>query len=198
MPQILSRSSFGAYDFQLMTHQAVHIAMLGPVPVGAWIPFPGSQVTLSDEPSQFPQDPSIPSITERYPATIGYDNGNGPNGQTVPLGDFLGPNIVLWSGDPVAQMPETPLKAPTHPGVITALMISNSTFSLRVAAVPLTNRDFVDTERSDLQYPNPRQPSPFLRYVGQGRGLAHTGRAAIERCVHCASRERYGAPNGMA
>jgi hypothetical protein len=166
--QIVGRSTFSAYDFELMTRGSLHVAMLGPVPVGAWVPFPGSRVVLSPQPSQFPQDAGVPVLTEHYPSTLGYDNGKGENDQAYPLGDFLGPNLVLWSDDPSAQMPETPLSTPTRPGVITALLIRKSTFSMRVTVVPLTNSEFRDAGNEHAKYPNPRQPAAFFGTSDQG------------------------------
>jgi hypothetical protein len=160
--QVVSRHTFSAYAFLLLDHSPLHLAMLGPVPVGSWIPYPGSQVRLSTQPSDFPQDRSLPQMTERYPSTIGATSTRPPSGQTYPLGDFLLPNLVVWSDDPNTQIPETPVSAPTNAGVVTALLLRHSTFSLRVAATPISNREFADLLHFRATHPAPRAPGGEL------------------------------------
>jgi hypothetical protein len=164
---VLSEQQFSAYKFLLLNHRPLHVAMLGPVPVGAWVPFPGSHVTLHSQPSSFPQDPSTPTLTETYPPAVGTRGGL-ENSQGYSLGDFMLPDLVLWSDDRSVQMPETPLRSPAGPGVVTALLFRNSTFSLRVAATPLTAKEFGSLLRSSVTQPAPRQPGPVAGAFDHG------------------------------
>ena len=165
---VVSEQRFSAYKFLLLNHQPLHLAMLGPVPVGAWVPSPGSQVTLHSQPSSFPQDPRVASLTETYPSTVGTRVGL-ENSQGYPLGDFMLPNLVLWSADPSLQIPETPLSRPAARGVVTALLFRRSTFSVRVAATPLTDKEFAQQVHRGLTEPAPRQPGPIAGAFDHGR-----------------------------
>jgi hypothetical protein len=154
--QVLSRSTFSGYRLTLLTHQPLRLALLGPVPISAWMPFPGSQVSLGQLRSQFPQEPQQPQLVEDYPALIGSSSrasGKAAELQAYPVGDFLGPDLVIWTADPAAQMPATPISGPTERGVITALLIKGNTFSARIGVVPLTDRERADRRKLDAEKP---------------------------------------------
>jgi hypothetical protein len=103
-------------------------------------------------------------MVERYPSTIGYFRGPGKTAepQSYPIGDFLGPDLVIWTTDPNAQMPTTPLRAPAQSGVVTALLIGTSTFSTRIGVVPLSNEELAARRRVDAQSPGQAQQDVFL------------------------------------
>ncbi len=161
--QVLSESVFGEYRMTLLTRQQLHVSLLGPVPVGAWVPFPGSQVTLSPQQSSFPQEPQLPRMVERYPPLIGWPNqpNHTTQPQAYPVGDFLAP-LVIWTSDPNAQMPATPIRAPTQSGVVTALLIDHSSFSTRIAAVPLSSYELAGRRQEDDRYPKRAEGDVFF------------------------------------
>jgi hypothetical protein len=103
-------------------------------------------------------------MVERYPSTIGYFRGPGKTAepQSYPIGDFLGPDLVIWTTDPNAQMPTTPLRAPAQSGVVTALLIGTSTFSTRIGVVPLSNEELAARRKVDAQSPGQAQQDVFL------------------------------------
>jgi hypothetical protein len=154
--QVVSRSVFSGYRLTLLTHKQLRLGLLGPVPIGAWVPFPGSEVSLNPKRSLFPQDGQVPRMVEHYPASIGYSKGAGKTAepQAYPVGDFLGPDLVLWTDDATAQMPATPLRLPTERGIVTALIIKTGTFSARIGAVPLSNRELAARREVDIQDPS--------------------------------------------
>lgn len=164
---VVREARFSAYKFLFLNHQPLHLAMLGPVPIGSWIPAPGSHVTLISQPSPFPQDPSVATLTETYPPAV-RKNGELENSQGYPLGDFMLPNLVLWTHDSTAQMPETTLSSAAGPGVETALLFTRSTFSLRITASPLTNNEFAKQLRLTVTHPAPRQPGPLAGAFDHG------------------------------
>lgn len=169
--QVVSRSTFSGYRLTLLTHQPLRLALLGPVPIGAWMPFPGSHVSLGQVRSQFPQEPQQPQLVEDYPASIGpssRSSGKAAQLQAYPVGDFLGPDLVIWTDDPTAQMPATPLEDPTEHGVITALLIKGNTFSTRIGVVPLADRELANRRRLDAEKPQLAQENVFFGRYDSG------------------------------
>jgi hypothetical protein len=57
--------------------------------------------------------------------------------QGHPLGDFVGPPMVIWSDDPTSRIPGTRFAKPAA-HKITALVLRESTFAVRLAAIPLS------------------------------------------------------------
>jgi hypothetical protein len=142
--KVLSRRAVVTNLAQIMTRQPLHVALLGRVPVGAWIPLPGSRVVLSSQESVFDDEAPAALLTEGYTSREGIDAKN-PQAQTqgYPLGDFLGPELVFWTTDPMASIPVGGLVPPrsTPPNsenVVTALVIHSGDYATRVAATPVT------------------------------------------------------------
>lgn len=128
-----------SHVLKLINHGSLHVDLTGPVPVGAWIPVPGSHISLGADVGAFQEEPSTLNMTEKYPGVLGQQTKNAIlNREGYPLGDFLGPNVVVWSDDPSTESPGTPLARPGGRS-ITAVVISKSTFSVRIGAVPLSS-----------------------------------------------------------
>jgi hypothetical protein len=145
--KILSRRVFNAFLLSIITNGDLHVGMLGDVPVGAWIPLPRSEVELTAEPSPFPGTRAVPRLTERHPPGRSMDRVREAHGrirgQGYPIGDFLGPNLVLWSGAPFTEVSGWPIeRGQRGAGLVTAVRLKGATFSTRVGAVPLTRREF--------------------------------------------------------
>jgi hypothetical protein len=190
--RVLSREVLRQYRLALMTHRAGHVAQLGPVPVGAWIPFPGSRVTLTDTPTIFPgQERPRARLVERYPSDVGWiapDQTAEP--QAYPLGDFLGP-VVIWFRDPSATIPGTDIRPTPRKDTITALVIRHSVFSTRIGVVPLNNREASAKQRFGRRHPYQATGNvEFGQYDGGHttvtvqRPLGEQEYAALRRRVH--------------
>ena len=157
--QVLGKSSFEGNVFSFYTHHDLRLAMLSPVPVGAWVPFPGSKVDLTSLRSEFFAENRSSRIVERYPTSVGVHARPGHKGlwssepQYYPLGDFLGPNLVIWTEDSEARLFGTPFSKPTKPGVVTAILIGDSNFSTRVAVAPARLADIGETAIYALEHP---------------------------------------------
>jgi hypothetical protein len=147
--RILSHSTFNAFLMSFTTSRDLHVGLLGDVPLGAWIPLPRSEVELTAAPSPFPGSPTVPRITEKHPPGRGmdevrFDHGR-VRGQGYPIGDFLGPNLVLWSDSPFVEVSGWPLEKGQAGGRrITAVRLKRSTFSTRISAVPLSKGEFFE------------------------------------------------------
>jgi hypothetical protein len=158
--EILAKTALSGRAFSLYTRHGIRLAMLGSVPVGAWVPFPGSAVTLASERSEFFADNLNSRIVERYPGTIGVHPVPNRKGlwssepQYFPLGDFLGPNVVVWSEDPGTRIIGTPFERPSRPGVVTAFLIGDTNFSTRIAVAPVSLEGIEDM--ADFAQQNPR------------------------------------------
>ncbi|HET7454119.1 MAG TPA: hypothetical protein VFJ76_01200 [Solirubrobacterales bacterium] len=144
--KVLSRSAFNSYMLSIINNGNLHVGLLGDVPVGAWIPLPRSEVELTAEPSPFPGTPSVPRMTEKHPPgrsmdEVRFEQGR-VRGQGYPLGDFLGPNLVLWSTAPMTEVSGLPIeKEQGDKGLVTAVRLKGSTFSTRIAAVPVSRKE---------------------------------------------------------
>lgn len=147
--KVFARTVFNAFMLSLTTDGDLHVSLLGDVPVGAWIPLPRSEVALTADPSPFPGTNPVPRMTEKHPPDRNMDEvryeDHKIRGQGYPLGDFLGPNVVLWSTAPLAEASGWPVeKWQGGRGLVTAVRLKGSTFSTRVAAVPVTRREFFE------------------------------------------------------
>jgi hypothetical protein len=60
---------------KLLDQGVVHVALLGDAPVGSWIPMPGSRLTITSQPSNFPQHSGTLTLREDY----GSHSANRPN-----------------------------------------------------------------------------------------------------------------------
>jgi len=148
-----------APKFSIITQGELKVALTGPIPIGAWIPFPESSVRLTTARSAFPEDPGRPRLIEHYPPQVGYwpgrdDEPHPKRPQIYPLGDFLGPNLVLWTDDPEARVVGTSFGKAAGPGSITALVISPAIFSTRVAVTPIAGDAIAGFEQASLGEPD--------------------------------------------
>lgn len=138
---LVSSAGIRSPKFSFLTRGELKVALPGPIPIGAWIPFPKSHVKLTATRSPFPQEPQRPHLIEHYPPQVGYwpDPSNTPHPkerQIYPLGDFLGPDLVLWTDDPEARIVGTPFGKAAGPGTVTAVVVASTIFSTRVAVTP--------------------------------------------------------------
>lgn len=174
-----------AYRASLIEQTGLHVALLGNVPIGSWIPFPGSQVVLGSVRSPFSENGGA-HIVEHYPTGIGFEaKGSAAKDQAYPLGDFLGPNVVLWTEDPEARMPGTAFAHPSTDGVVTAFAIRESAFSTRIAAVPLSQDEFVARRKLDTEEPRRARGNVFF-----GRSDGGTVEVSIDEPLTTKNYER--------
>ena len=61
---VLYRHSFNAFMFSIINNGRLHVSLLGNVPIGSWIPLPGSRVHVVANQSPFPGSPPRPQIAE--------------------------------------------------------------------------------------------------------------------------------------
>jgi hypothetical protein len=140
---------------QIVTRRPLHVALFGPVPIGAWIPLPGSRVVLSSV-ADTTFDTGVPQalLAETYTHTEGVGSSNvEAQQQGYPVADFVGPQLVVWTDDPLASVPVgglVPARA-SSPAVgagaadtVTALVISGGDYAARVVVTPLSARDYHD------------------------------------------------------
>lgn len=160
-----------AEKFSIVTPSTLHVGMSGSVPVGAWVPFPGSWVDLTESRSPFPGSPRRPRLVEHYPSEVGFwpdDEGNEhpKEPQIYPLGDFLGPQLLLWTDNPQAHIVGTSFGRPAGKGVITIVVVSRAVFSTRIAVAPSPN-DFGGIPEHSLA-----ERGGLAEYISDGSGEA--------------------------
>jgi hypothetical protein len=198
--RVVSSGVFHTSRFDLLTNHDLNASMFGRVPVGAWIPFPGSGVSLGRAATAFPDEPTAPQLLERYPNDIGreaWEEGLHPNSkehvnfaraeQAYPAFDLLGPDLVFWSADPVSQIGGTFLKRRAGPGVITALIIRGSTFSVRTRVIPLAKAGLHEYEAEDAAHPKRALGNVFFNW-GDGGAIRLTVRKPLTSASYASLR----------
>lgn len=134
----VQRRTFKSPGMKLINEGKLHVAMLGPTPIGSWMPLPGSEVSLGAEHSSFPDETTVPRLSERYSPDSGETaKTEHTRRQRYPLGDFLGPDLVFWTDDPEAILTGTEPDKENLPGTYKALIIRDEAFAVRVAAIPM-------------------------------------------------------------
>jgi hypothetical protein len=131
-------------NINVITDQPLRIAQLGPTPLAAWLPARGAKLTLAaDTPeTAYPQEESNAlALSESFPAR---PSGVFPYPYAYPAGDFLGPDLVVWT-DTNAQVGAGEFRyTRTEPHVkgrevITAVVIRNPQFATRVGVMPFSS-----------------------------------------------------------
>lgn len=160
---VLDSRVMRTYGAGMVDEGTLHAELLGSVPVAAWIPFPGSHVMLGHTESAFPTDPMLPQLTEQYPRTIGpAARTEVAQQQGYPVGDVLGPDVVLWTDDPGARLFGTADAQPAGDGVVTALWVHGGTFSTHVGVAPISEREYRMTVGYYRRHPHAPNSMTFL------------------------------------
>jgi hypothetical protein len=170
-----------AEKFSIVTPSSLHVGMSGAVPVGAWIPFPGSWIDLTESTSPFPGSSQQPRLVEHYPADVGFWPDNEGNEhpkepQIFPLGDFLGPNLLLWTDNPQARIVGTSFNRPAGKDVITAVIVSRAVFSTRIAVAPAPSGFPVLAEHLSFA-----DEEDSAEYIVDGSGAAGTVAVTVDQ-----------------
>lgn len=178
---VLRKIGVSAGAFSIVDRSTLKVGLSGAVPVAAWIPFPGSWVDLTASHSPFPEISRRPRLIEHYPSRVGF--WPGPSGnpqpkerQIYPLGDFLGPNLVLWTNDPQARIVGTSFGRPAGTGVITAVVVSRSVFSTRIGAAPAFPHQVAGMEHLSLA-----EPESFAEDIADGSGTTGTVSVTVDQ-----------------
>lgn len=185
----VSHARVRAHALKIITRRSLNVDMKGPVPVGVWIPLPGSRIELGSLSTPFPSDTPSLRLVERYPKFIGLQNEafDAASQQGFPLGDFLGPDIVLWSKDGMPFATDlftraservkrseaeamAPLAGSYLKGTTYAAVIRHGGFSTRVAAVPLQERELQALMVNLAQAPSLQQQIDGFHWGGGDRG----------------------------
>lgn len=185
--RVLEKSSFSGAAFSLFNRHDLRLAMLSSVPLAAWVPYPESKVDLVSQRSEFFAEDLNSRIVEQYPQNIAVHHRRGHHGlwvsrpQVFPLGDFLGPNLVLWTEDPTARIFGTALDHRTQPGVITAVLIGDTNFSTRIAVAPVKLADIAETAVHADEDPVAGREELFLSDVPGGKVTLTVEKALDQR-----------------
>jgi hypothetical protein len=139
------------------------------VPIGAWIPFPGSDVTLHTKTDPELRNPEV-VLDERYPDSVGTSMLTGKGSivgylQGYPLGEFLMPSAMVFIGGET-EIPN--MLAPARGDEVT-MIVPHESYGFRVASIPLdsTERDLL-RKRSASEDP---LITPFGDLVGHNAWL---------------------------
>lgn len=132
-----------------ITDKEFHVALLGSVPLVAWIPTTNSSVALQYRKGMFASSRSAFSLQEKYLAWQG-DFAERTFKEILteaeyPVADFLGPNIIFWSADEKGvlavekggtfeQKPDEGRKS------VLAFLIKRAPWSARLACIPVDSQ----------------------------------------------------------
>ena len=177
-----------AHVLKIITRRSLNVDLGGPVPVGAWIPLPNSSVELSSMSTPFPTDTPSLRLEETYPERIGLQTDDkAASRQGFPLGDFLGPRLVLWSKDEMPFATDifaqggrrtrrseieamAPLMSAYSKGTIYAAVIRSAGFSTRIAAIPLQAHELVALMANLADAPSRQQQIDGFHWGGGDDG----------------------------
>jgi hypothetical protein len=149
--------------YLVFSKSELNVALLGDKPLCAWIPSDGSRISLKYEKKMSLATPVSAALREFYrPYTLSSE-AEELQGVTMglPLGDFLGPKIVLWWVDGAELLSKNGLFKIDHEVAskskrIVAVLL-NPPFSLRVAInsakptdIPVVAKSVQRSEVSDL------------------------------------------------
>lgn len=137
-------------DLALVSAEPLNLRLASRAPLGAWIPAEGSTVVMTHHRDDVEMPEAHAVIEERYiPYAGGIEGDSAPyrfkQSMGFPLGDFLGPDVILWTDDPAAFIRlsddaayDAAVLSAVIPGQrrITAV-VANSAFAIRVAVSPL-------------------------------------------------------------
>jgi hypothetical protein len=139
--EVLAHEPLYAESIPLMSPSSLNVYLPGPVPIAAWIPFPGAKVKLGGSTSPFPQDQPPLELVEQYGKTLGFEAKTVSQGlQRYPLLDVVGPTALFWTQTSHGSIPGALLHTNQSTNVL-AVMVRGGTFSVRMAAEPMTNKE---------------------------------------------------------
>jgi hypothetical protein len=155
---------------RVTTSDPLFVNMLGPTPIGAWIPARSGHVRLGFHQGLTANAPLEGELTE-------HDVSPSDEGAlSHPLADFLGPDVAVWSEDAGARVetentliyPEA--KRPTG-HVVLVLFIRRPPFATRIAELPEAAPEEV-TPPEQIDFPEPSKTRGPYRMVLKGKPLA--------------------------
>lgn len=175
--RVIRRVEFdGEKYFSFVTRDGINIRLLGQTPLIAWIPAKGSDVSIKTKKGMFPASPTSLELVEHYhrwdrDPSDDADKGHKQEHVDYPLGDFLGPDVVIWTEDPNAFVTASKniwfsgLEQENHRVVIAAL-ISRPPWSVRISCIPV-DEAWIDKYSEVLPHLGGRVISRKLDQAGQ-------------------------------
>lgn len=176
---VVRREPLGTQPYALLTtDEPVFVSMLGPTPIGAWVPARSGRVDLGFRQGLTANAPLEGELTERDP----HHRLDGR--LSHPFADFLGPDVVVWSRDREAsidnRVQEISSGDTTPSGaVVLALVIRKPPFATRVSALPLTIPPRI-TEGKFMMALDPAKTSGPYRLVLRGQPLSENEYAQMQ------------------
>ncbi len=172
--QITERKPIFASTIPLMSSSSLNVYLPGPVPIAAWIPFPGSKITLGGGTSPFPQDQPPLELVEHYGKALGFQPDTLSQAlQRYPLLDVVGSTVLFWTQTSSGSVPGVL----THPdsGNVLAVVVRGGTFSVRMAAEPMTSKELVQLQHyskealsiGPLTFPKENEPGAVTGISGE-------------------------------
>ena len=145
--RIVSQETFEEGFATLITKERINVALLGDKPLACWIPAKGSDVSIANKREMFPGSVGRFQIKEGFKSwdeetlETSYRENQEHKPADYPLGDFLGPNVLVWSEDQSAIITTESgsLVEPSVPNgewMIVALLIEKPPFAARIVAMP--------------------------------------------------------------
>jgi hypothetical protein len=133
---------------QFFSEKSLKVSLLGDKPLGAWIPMERTNVSINYQLRQKIAEPITTVIRETYLASTkeGLDQvvAKGfwdDSMKALPVGDFLGPNVIFWSEDEPTSILTSSKVIYIHKDEIAGkkfikAVVVNPPFAVRVVSIP--------------------------------------------------------------
>jgi hypothetical protein len=177
--RLLERRRLGPQEeIQMTTSSPLNVSMLGPTPIGAWVPSIGGRVHLTFSQGLTANAPVRGELTEASPHPSRW------GALDHPLADFLGPDVGVWVRDRglSVEAAESAIAVPRGRGreVVSALRIRQSPFATRVAAMPFLIPPRLTPPGKVVAGSPWKTSGPYRLRLG-GRQLTHADYTRIQR-----------------
>ncbi len=163
---------------QIFSEGKLNISLLGNKPLGSWIGMEKSNISINYQSGQKATEPTSAIIKEKYLKSTEKElnqvwNERGYYDQSrmaMPLGDFLGPNVVLWNEDETTTILassgviDTPKSKPIGKRFIKVVVV-NPPFAVRIVTFAFGKDDTSDLAND----PTEKKEKKFSFLGSQGR-----------------------------
>jgi hypothetical protein len=141
--QIIKQETTFASSLPLISTNSLNVHIAGPVPIAAWIPFPGSRLRIGGSTSPYPQEQLPLEMVEHYGNDLGFQAQTPMEAlQRYPLLDVLGPTVIFWTRTSNGSVPG--VLEDSGSGNVVAVIVRGGIFSVRMAAEPMNRHELAE------------------------------------------------------
>jgi hypothetical protein len=172
---------------QIFSENKLRVSLLGDKPIGAWIPMERTKVSINYQLRQDISEPTTTVIREKYLASTEEELGQvwdargfyNDRMMAMPLGDFLGPNVIFWNEDEPTSILASSKVIHIREDAISGKklvkgIVVNPPFAVRVVAIPFDKDAILKSEAEA-----PKRKEKDYSYLGS-QGRFDSGEASVK------------------